>query len=77
MTDLLSDSARYAKNYSIDGHPVCDHGKPMKKDEIINKLNEYEIFKQELVKSVNPILKAHIAGVIAVCEIKAKRINTD
>lgn len=73
MAELLSGNARYAKNYSIDGHPICDNGNPIEKDEIINKLNEYEIFKQELVKSVNPILKAHIAGVIAVCEIKAKR----
>jgi len=64
--------AKYQKDHSIDGHPICDNGEPMSKQEIIEKLNEYDLFKTELVDSVAAPFKAHIAGVIAVCEQKVK-----
>lgn len=64
----------YSQGVASDGAVILQDGLPMTPEQIVQKLNENEIFKSELVESVALPLKLHIAGVIAVCEQKAKSI---
>ena len=69
----IINSIEYSQGVCGDGAAILKDGQPMTIEEILSKLREYELFKTELVASVALPLKVHVAGVIAVCENKAKR----
>lgn len=45
--------AKYRKDWRVDGHPICEEGRPMSKDEIISKLNESSVPKSMITSYEN------------------------